>query len=63
MDATTPNQARRIAACAEAACELEVPTCNEVGPKEKNSIYVLCTLLLMLMMILMNQNNNALTCN
>ena len=44
MDATTPNQARRIAACAEAACELEVPT-NEVGPKEQNSIYVLCTLL------------------
>ena len=46
MDATIPNPAR-IAAFAEAACELELPTCIEVGPaikkkKEKKlNVYVL----------------------
>ena len=34
MDATIPNPAR-IAAFAEAACKLELPTCIEVGPAIK----------------------------
>ena len=34
IDATVPNPAR-IAACAEAACELELPTCNGVEPGKK----------------------------
>ena len=41
MDATIPNPAR-IAAGAEAACELEVSTCNKVESVEKNKPITFC---------------------
>ena len=55
VDATIPSRAR-IAACAEAACELELPTSSEVEPKERMKkapiIYILCTLLLLMLLML-----------
>ena len=56
MEATIPNPAR-IAACAEAACELELSTCIELEPKERVKkgpvIYILSTLLLLMLLMLL----------